>query len=118
MKSLLVASQRNQWRHLFTTSNPCKLLSPWRIQTHSLAIEQIETYDDARQSGLIFEREHESLSGTGTLASTQHFGHAYATAIARRREITAAQHATQGPLATPLRVLAVIAWGEALGRKP
>ena len=33
MKSLLVASQRNQWRHLFTTSNPCKLLSPWRIQT-------------------------------------------------------------------------------------
>ena len=33
MKSLLVASQRNQWRHLFTTSNPCKLLSPWRIPT-------------------------------------------------------------------------------------
>ena len=85
---------------------------------HSLAIEQIETYDDARQSGLVVEREHEALSGTGTLAGTQHFGHAYATAIARWRELTTAQHTTQGPLATPLRVWAAIAWGEALGRKP
>ena len=66
-------------------------------ESHSLAIEQIETYDDARQSGLVVDCEHESLSGTGTLAGTQHFDHAYVTAIARRRAITAAQHATQGP---------------------
>ena len=51
MKSLLVASQRNQWRHLFTTSNPCKLLSPWRIQTplgsnlgHKNHIKQLTSY--------------------------------------------------------------------------
>ena len=43
MKSLLVASQRNQWRHLFTTSNPCKLLSPWRIPTRKTTLFRIVT---------------------------------------------------------------------------
>ena len=46
MKSLLVASQRNQWRHLFTTSNPCKLLSPLADPDHLLEFSEQRLYQD------------------------------------------------------------------------
>ena len=65
MKSLLVASQRNQWRHLFTTSNPCKLLSPWRIPTIE---ERLRLQDSlARVGELTAGIAHKFRNGLATI---------------------------------------------------
>ena len=46
------------WRHLFTTSNPCKLLSPWRIPTLAQR-SSTSALMDSRQITMLGYREDE-----------------------------------------------------------